>query len=218
MSNIFQYGEKYFAFQREMGHFGGWAELFKFSPYIRTGDAVLDFGCGGGYLLHNLTNVIKAGLEINTEARKVCSGLGLTVYSKINEVPDEHFDIIISNHALEHCVHPLAELIQLKEKLKPEGRAIFFVPSETSRVGYNPRDPNYHLYTWSPMNLGNLFVAAGFEVVSAGPYNHRWPPGYETIARFLGRRGFEFCCRLYGLYCRNIVTQTYCLAKIKSVE
>jgi hypothetical protein len=65
------------------------------------------------------------------------------------------------------------------------------------------------------MNLGNLFAEAGLEVLSAGPFNHSWPPMYETIARFFGRRGFDFCCRIYGLYRRNVVTQTYCLARLK---
>ena len=215
MNPAANYDEKYFAFQREMGNFGGWAELSKFAPYLRDEDAVLDFGCGGGYLLHNLKNATKAGLEINPEARKVCAQLGLTVYAEKAEIPDAHFDVIISNHALEHCARPFDEILELKGKLKPGGRMIFFVPCESSRTGYNPNDPNHHLYTWSPMNLGNLFAEAGLEILSAGPFNHRWPPRYETIARLFGRRGFEFCCRIYGLYQRNVISQTYCVARLK---
>ena len=215
MNPASNYDEKYFAFQRETGNFGGWAELSKFAPYLREEDAVLDFGCGGGNLLHNLGNAIKAGLEINPEARKVCAQFGLTVYAGKSEIPDGHFDVIISNHALEHCAQPFDEILGLKSKLKPGGRMIFFVPCESSRTGYNPNDPNHHLYTWSPMNLGNLFAEAGLEILSAGPFNHRWPPRHETILRLFGRRGFEFCCRIYGLWQRNVITQTYCLARLK---
>ena len=210
-----KYDKAYFAYQREMGEFGGWAELSKFTRYLREGDAVLDFGCGGGYLLNSLKNTTKAGLEINSEARKVCAALGLTVYSEKSEIPFGKFDVIISNHALEHCARPFDEILELKKKLKPEGRMVFFVPCESSRVGYSPNDPNHHLYTWSPMNLGNLFSEAGMEVISCGPFNHRWPPGYAIISRFFGRNGFELFCRIYGLYKRNVITQTYCLAQLK---
>lgn len=208
------YNEAYFAYQRGMGGFGGWAELSKFEPYLTDTDAVLDFGCGGGFLLQNLKNRIKAGLEINPMAREVCQQLGITVYGDISDVPDGSFDAIISNHALEHCASPLGEVIGLKSKLRPGGRMIFFVPSESSRMSYCPGSPDHHLYTWSPMNLGNLFNEAGLDVLSAGPYHHRWPPFYESIARFLGRRGFELSCRLYGLYKRNLISQSYCLAKL----
>ena len=209
------YNETYFAYQRGMGNFGGWAELSKFVPYLDETDAVLDFGCGGGFLLHNLKNPIKAGLEINPQARTVCEQFGLTVYASKSAVPDVTFNAIISNHALEHCVSPLDEIVGLKGKLKPNGRMIFFVPSESSHIGYYPGNPDHHLYTWSPMNLGNLFDQAGLKVLSAGPYHHRWPPFYETIARLLGRRGFELSCRIYGLYKRNLISQSYCLARLE---
>jgi 2-polyprenyl-3-methyl-5-hydroxy-6-metoxy-1,4-benzoquinol methylase len=155
----------------------------------------------------------KPASKSTPEARKVCQQFGFAVYASKPEVPDGHFDVIISNHPLGHCARPLDEITGLKGKLKPRGRMVFFVPRETSRAGYSPRDPNYHLYTWSPMNLGNLFAEAGLEALSAGAYNHRQPPRYETLVRLFGRRGFEFCCRIHGLYKRNTATQSYCVVR-----
>ena len=53
-----QAGEDYFDFQASIGEFGGWANVTKFSDYVAPGDTVLDFGCGGGYLLKNLPHFL----------------------------------------------------------------------------------------------------------------------------------------------------------------
>lgn len=45
------YNEDYFNWQKNIGLFGGWANSTKFEQYITKEDDVLDFGCGGGYLL-----------------------------------------------------------------------------------------------------------------------------------------------------------------------
>ena len=59
------YDEEYFKYQSEIGRFGGWANLTKFSEYIRPEMKVLDFGCGGGYLLANISCKEKLGIEIS---------------------------------------------------------------------------------------------------------------------------------------------------------
>ena len=45
------YNDKYFDWQAPIGEFGGWANLTKFQPFIHNDFNVIDFGCGGGYLL-----------------------------------------------------------------------------------------------------------------------------------------------------------------------
>ena len=67
------YNEDYFNdYQKKIGEFGGKANLFKFEEHIKNTDNVLDFGCGGGFLLSNLDCKYKAGIEINSIARKYC--------------------------------------------------------------------------------------------------------------------------------------------------
>jgi SAM-dependent methyltransferase len=207
------YGAEYFSYQRLIGSFGGWANTTKFLPFLEPEDAVLDFGCGGGYLLANLPIRNKAGVEINPHARETAAKLGVKVYSCLDEIHD-NYDIIISNHALEHCPRPLDEIKALKKILKPHGRMLFYVPSESSLHQYKPDDPNHHLYTWSPMTLGNLFKEAGLTIVFAEAYHHRWPPHHETIARVGGRPVFEFVARIYGFWKRNQISQVRCLAEL----
>ena len=63
---------------------------------------------------------------------------------------------------------------------------------------------NYHLFSWSPQNLGNLFHEAGYRIVHAKPYKHKWPPFYRVFAR-LGWPVFDVLCRIYGRINRNWV-------------
>jgi len=48
------------------------------------------------------------------------------------------------------------------------------------------------------MDIGNLFVGAGFTIEEVKPYIHKWPPFYRKIAKWGGRHIFEICCKIYG--------------------
>lgn len=195
--------EKYFNWQRDIGAFGGMVNLGKFVEFIEPGDRVIDFGCGGGFLMSNLRCAEKIGVEPNTAAREHAKGLGIEVHASVASLPDQWADVIISNHALEHVRHPLQELKILHEKLKPGGKIVFVVPCESISYGYRRNDPNQHLYSWSPMALGNLFNTAGFQTLTSEPYVHKWPPGYQLLRRILGDRGFHIACRIWGRVSRK---------------
>ena len=192
------YNKEYFSWQSSIGEFGGWANLTKFNNYIKPNDSVLDFGCGGGYLLDNIVCAKKAGIEINNEAAQVAKEKGIDVYTNVKDVPNDSFDVIISNHALEHVMNPLQELTDLFLKLKNGGKVVIVIPCETIKNDYRPDDKNHHLFSWGPMTLGNLLSEAGFQVMESKPYIHKWPPKYKSIARLGGRLLFEMACYLYG--------------------
>jgi len=192
------YDNEYFNWQASIGEFGGWADQSKFAKYISNDDDVLDFGCGGGFLLRSLNCKKKVGIEVNPEAIETAKKNGIEVYISVEAIPDEYVDIVISNHALEHALQPLDELKSLWKKLRSEGRIIFVVPCESISCSYRPNNINHHLYSWSPMCIGNLFIEAGFSLVEVKPYIHKWPPYYALIARFGGRQFFEIACRIYG--------------------
>lgn len=195
------YDEAYFKWQSAIGRFGGWANLAKFSQYISPHMKVLDFGCGGGWLLANITCQEKLGIEINPAARAEATQNGIRAVASTSEIKSGWADVIISNHALEHCLHPLRELQALLPKVAPGGTVIFVVPCEAVKNKFRPDDPNHHLYSWSPMSGANLFMAAGFAVVESKAYIHIWPPRFiPRLLRSVGGRWlFEIGCRLYGL-------------------
>lgn len=194
--------DAYFAWQSNIGEFGGWANQSKFTPYIRPEDTVVDVGCGGGYLLKELTCQEKRGVEPNPAAAETARAFGLSICATAEELPDAYADVMISNHALEHMRHPLQELRTLYNKLKPEGTIVLVVPCESIGVHYRADDINHHLYSWSPMSLGNLLTEAGYELVESKPYLHKWPPGYRLIAK-LGHPLFDLSCRIYARLARR---------------
>lgn len=192
------YDNDYFDWQSSIGEFGGWANITKFSQYISKGDVVLDFGCGGGFLLKRIDCKKRVGVEINKSAAETAKNNGVEIYNSAESIPDEYVDIIISNNALEHALQPLSELKILYKKLKPGGKIIFVVPCESISYAYKPDDINHHLYSWSPMCIGNMFTEAGFSLIESKPYIHKWPPRYKVIAKYGGRYLFEIACRIYG--------------------
>ena len=56
-------------YQKKIVEFGEKVNVFKFKDHILKTEIVLDFGCGGGFLLSNLDCMYKAGIEINSVAR-----------------------------------------------------------------------------------------------------------------------------------------------------
>ena len=194
------YGAEYFKYQFEIGRFGGWANLTKFSKFIQPDMNVLDFGCGCGFLLANLNCKERLGIEVNPVARAKAGEVGVRTVASTSEIEDGWADIIISNHTLEHCQHPLQELQALLPKVAPGGMAVFVVPCEGIKNKYKTNDPDHELYCWGPMALGNLFSEAGFTVIESKAYIHCWPPRFiPRLLRSLGGRWlFEAGCRIYG--------------------
>jgi hypothetical protein len=157
----------------------------------------VDYGCGGGHLLANLTCAERKGVEVNAVARAQAIRNGVDCVESTDELPDGWADVLISNSALEHVEHPLLELRKLLPKLRAGGTAVFVVPHETLASVYDPTDINKHLYTWSPLNLGNLFTVAGFSVKSVTPSRLMWPPKYKELYRLVGERAFLAFCAIY---------------------
>ena len=94
------YGNEYFNnYQREIGEFGGKANIFKFKKYISRNHSVLDFGCGGGFLLNNLDCKDKIGIEINPIARDYCkSNFGIDCFVVENFLYSPPKNIRIVHH------------------------------------------------------------------------------------------------------------------------
>ena len=192
------YTEDYFKWQGAIGEFGGWANYDKFRDYINKNQVIVDFGSGGGYLLKNIECKNKVGIEVNEKAREKSEEIGVESVASTKLLEENFSDLIISNNALEHTTHPLEELKELYRILKPGGKIVFVVPCESISYEYKSNDINYHLYSWSPMCIGNLFNEAGFNVLESKPYKHKWPPHYDKIAKTFGRKIFNIVCRLYA--------------------
>lgn len=190
------YDEKFFDWQKKIGEFAAIVDIYKFKRYVRSSDNVIDFGCGGGFMLKALPCSGKIGVEINNVARNFAYMNGIIAVKDSSEIKDGWADVIISDNALEHTLSPFAELRKLFSKLKSGGRIVFIVPHE-KKMPWKPNDKNQHLYTWSPMNIGNLFLTAGFEIeeISNLPL---WPPiGAKRIRKYFGFKVFFLIGKIY---------------------
>lgn len=127
--------------------------------------AVLDFGCGTGGVLEKLNCGHRIGVEIGESAAAIAKTRGIEVHKDLTEIPNHSVDAIISFHALEHVEDPVAILRELLRVAKPNASVRLIVPGE------NPLDrrqaewrPNrdMHLFTWTPLNFGNLAKISGF--------------------------------------------------------
>ena len=192
-------GRTYSDWQTSEGEIGGQLDARKFTSYITSDDVVLDFGCGGGYVLKCIPCKRRVGVEPNPYSRDIALANGVECHESLDELPDQVADIAITNHALEHVPFPIEALRQLQRKVKAGGRVVICVPLDdwrTSRV-YDPTDINHHLHTWTPQLLGNTLTESGFDVRpdSVRIRTHAWPPRiHEFLYTHLPIVAFDTLC------------------------
>ncbi|MBT5771980.1 MAG: class I SAM-dependent methyltransferase [Flavobacteriaceae bacterium] len=153
-----------------------------FVPHSSNEMVVLDFGCGEGVLLSLMNCKYKIGVDINESVLDKTKNLGINEFHKnLNNIKSNSVDLIVSNSALEHVPNPHKILSDLYDILKINGKIIFRVPHETLGWNYKPGDWNYHLFTWSPMALGNLFNDVGFQQIEVKIEKSKRPPFFKIL-------------------------------------
>lgn len=183
------YDEAYFLDQTRHGLLRGKANAWKFSPFTGDAEKILDFGCGDGALLHVLGG--KYGVEVNPSSACEARKRDLVVVSGLDDLNDIVFDVVISNHCFEHLENPFEELRKIRKILRPGGTLVIVVPCHRADFPYAEADRDYHLYSWSPANLGNLVKLAGFEILCCKELKHRWPPKWPIIIEKFGLTTFH---------------------------
>lgn len=194
------YDETYFIHQNRAPKLQGQANLFKFSPFISEKDNVLDFGSGSGALLRAIgdRNGSTLGVEINSATRTYSIGHGTKAVPSLSDVETNSIDVCISNHAIEHVTLPFDVMNEIHRVLRPGGRLVVVVPCDRVTVPYVENDKDFHLFSWSRGNLGNLAQAAGFNVEASEEIMHRWPPYWQLIISRFGISTFHIFSRMYG--------------------
>jgi len=142
-----------------------------FCDFVSSSDIVLDFGCGSGGVLGSLHVKRKIGIEISDYAVAKAQELLDNVFPEMTMVDTNSIDLIISYHALEHVENPSKILREMYRVLVPEGKAKIVVPLEQPIVDRGQThwtsNPEMHLFSWTPVTLGNLFVSIGFQVIDS---------------------------------------------------
>jgi len=179
-----------------------------FQPYCDNEKVILDFGCGDGTILFEVSAARKLAVEVNPycvrqiEAANETADLPISVFPDLSHVGDDDIDVIISNHSLEHVPEPLSVLREMRRVLAAEGVLVLVTPFDDWRRNkgheWAPDDPDNHLYTWSPKNIGNLLVEAGFKVESSRLQTTAWSPRFFWLRRKFGDQVFGAACWLFA--------------------
>ena len=177
------------------------------AKYIKKkNQKILDFGCGGGFLLNHLNCLNKVGVELNDIARNHCiEKFNLVTHKFLKEVPDNSIDVVVSNNCLEHVPNPDHLIGELYDKLKEGGKIVICVPLDSRKYKYSADDINFHLYSFSPMNLGNLLCNNNFNVENVKILYHKWPPRPKLLISIFGKRLFHILSYVYGRIRTNYV-------------
>jgi SAM-dependent methyltransferase len=177
----------------------GELNAWKFAPYVRSTDTVLEWGCPGGYLLKAMPGTGKAGIEEDPQARALCKALGLDVFASVADAQGHKYSRIISNHHLEHQPYPIESLRELQSLLTDDGKLVLCIPIDDWRVERDwQKDIDGHLHTWTPPLLANTLRKAGYEVELVTVLTHAWPKFWDKLWPALPEPIFHMLARLYA--------------------
>ena len=159
---------------------------------------LLDFGCGNGGILRLAARAVARaeGVEVNPAAARLARQQGLIVYPSAEALPTAPtYDVIMSNHVLEHVRDVCGTLDRLRQCLKPGGRLVVKLPIDDARAAYQRTwtrdDSDHHLQTWTPRLFANVLFEAGFDVKECRVITSAWHPKLFRFAR-LGLTPFLF--------------------------
>ncbi len=144
--------------------------------------SLLDIGCGTGDFLvtckNNGWNVV--GVEPNKNARdlaesKLNKQSTSTIFSDIEQLTSEKFDVITLWHVLEHVPNLETYILKLKSLLKPNGVLVVAVPNFKSfdalyyKQYWAAFDVPRHLWHFSKTSIQQLFSKQKMNVVKILP-------------------------------------------------
>lgn len=145
---------------------------------------VLDIGAGNG---NRLSQLAASGwepwmMEPRPEvARETSEALGIpadravVAFAEDAELPEDHFDLIVMDHVVEHLADPAAVFDSIASWLKPGGRLLITCPNygslESRLMGrwWMGLDMPRHLYHFSVGTLSRMAAGAGLAVEDVRP-------------------------------------------------
>ncbi len=136
---------------------------------------LLDFGCADGYFLElaRAAGWRVAGVEISQPmAEMTRQRLGVEVAHVLDALSARDFDAVTLWEVIEHLAQPVAELVSLREHLRPGGALMLSTPNAghwqalrepDGWIGYRPPA---HVVLLTAESLARALAAVGFERVT----------------------------------------------------
>lgn len=151
----------------------------------RSGGALLEIGCGYGYLLDEARPFFsrRVGTEFSPVAVQAAARRADAVHlGGVDAVPaDEDFDCVVATHVIEHVYHPHDFVRRLLAHVKPGGSLVLAAPDAGSvwRRGMGRRWPSFklpeHVLYFDRRTLSRLMAECGLAQLAPLPYPHAFP-------------------------------------------
>lgn len=135
----------------------------------------LDYGCGVGDLLRQARRrgYRSEGFEVSEFGQKVVKQGGFAVYSQLEEIPNDRYDLVSAIEVLEHCSSPLAALKTIYRVLRPGGTFYYttcnfdgfyeqFCEGKIDKVRDEYVKPEGHIHFFSTRVMERYFREVGF--------------------------------------------------------
>ena len=130
----------------------------------RSSDALLEIGCGRGWLTQRMQELCPATYGIDVNPKSIAHGVAenLATMDAVDlRFEDEQFDHVYSFHAIEHIVDAGEAIDEMQRVLVPGGRILLVYPAEPIRGLYAMPG------AW--IGFGNPFLARELHVHSFTP-------------------------------------------------
>jgi SAM-dependent methyltransferase len=172
------------------------------APARGPGSALLDIGCGYGYLLRRFRGRYRlVGIDLSAHAAgqtttRIPGALVLAADVQRTLPFDHRFDVVLAVNVVEHLPDPATAVESIREVLVPGGLCVIHLPTingPMSRLIYRfsyAKDPT-HVYRPSGPHVRRLFEGSGFRTLEASYAPHArwlgsglgWHPAYLAAFR-----------------------------------
>ncbi|MEO8172759.1 MAG: class I SAM-dependent methyltransferase [Sediminibacterium sp.] len=149
--------------------------LAKISKHLKGSKRILDFGCGHGFFVQQLSkaNFESYGFDIGADKIMMLGNARITNKNRLQDYPETGFDTITLWHVLEHMRDHDSVLSDLVNRLNPGGKLVIAVPNIGS-LGYKlfgqkwgwVQQPYVHINHYNTHTLKTLLVKRGLSICS----------------------------------------------------
>jgi 2-polyprenyl-3-methyl-5-hydroxy-6-metoxy-1,4-benzoquinol methylase len=139
---------------------------------------LLEIGSGEGSYVEAVKKlgIDAVGTEPNEQADSVSSHKYLEEHVKL-------FDLVVSNHVLEHIINPVKFISSLYDRMLPNGLIILEVPNLHMYGIYSTAISHEHISHFTPANLAYFVRKCGFEVLAFEYKEVSRPLGFTLLAQ-----------------------------------
>jgi SAM-dependent methyltransferase len=115
---------------------------------LKADDDVLDLGCGSGEVAAYLARRARVTCADAVDQRTAATDLPFHCAGARLVCADASFDVVVSNHVIEHTADPIAHLAEIRRLLRPGGVAYLATPNRWWPWEVHARLPLLHYLPW----------------------------------------------------------------------